>query len=410
LVVCLAIVCSPPRCFSQFKVLDHSINLGGAVEDADISPDGEFIAAAVRKCGIPGRSQTCILDIEVWSSADATQLANRVSLTNVGDVAVALRFSADAHTLVISDGQGKLHLWRTTDLADINSIDLGLTSKDFLDLQERYNQEMAQLSEQLGRPIAPRTPRVMQIESSPSSPVIAVVISLGRAEMIRVFDLTSGKLLHSWSFMDAYRAARPLSWSQDGKRIAISLPSTRGMKHPERTDLANLLIFDIASGQLTAKLEINEQWDSDVWVAEAPAERRGRVLFAGNDLIVSTRRTSATFFRPTLRVLDSRTGGTIRTISAEGTGVRDPIAASADGKVLLGFVGRVRKVMDRELFRRDVALDARICLWKMPAGELIFASEELPLIPNRASFRLNATGNWIIGFDQGTKLLVFQLK
>jgi len=147
-----------------------------------------------------------------------------------------------------------------------------------------------------------------------------------------------------------------------------------------------------------------------VWAPEAPAERRGRVIFLGDDLIVSTRRTPDTFFRPTLRLVDSTTGRTIRTIGAEGTGVRDPIAASADGKVLLGFVGRVQKVMDRELNRRDVALDTRICVWKMPAGKPTFTSEELSLIPNRASFRLNSTGNWIIGFDQGTKLLVLKLE
>lgn len=394
LVFFLAIVCSPLPCFSQFKVLDHSINLGGAVEDADISPDGEYIAAAVRKCGIPGRSETCILDIEVWSSADATQLASRVLLTKVGDFAVALRFSADAHTLVISDGRGKLHLWRMTDLADIDSIDLGLTSKDFLDLQERYNQEMAQLSKQLGHPIAPRAPRVMQIESSPSSPLIAVVISVGRAEMIRVFDLASGRLLHSWSFMDAYRGAE-VSWSQDGKRIAISLPSTRGLKHRERTDPANLVIYDAPSGQLSAKFEIAGE----------------RVVFAGNSLIVSTHRMPGTFFRPTLRVYDSRTGEIIRAISAGETGVRDPIAISADGKVLLGFVGHVRKeVIWSDLTTMDVPFDARIRLWEMPTGKPIFASEDLPMIPKRASFRLNATGNWIIGFDQGTKLLLLQLK
>jgi hypothetical protein len=134
-------------------------------------------------------------------------------------------------------------------------------------------------------------------------------------------------------------------------------------------------------------------------------------MFAGNDLIVSTRRTPATFFKPTLRLLDSRTGKTIQTIGAEGTGIRDPIAVSADGKVLLGFVGRVRRVMEwSDFVSRDVALDARIRLWQMLAGKLIFAPEELPLIPNRASFRLNATGNRIIGFDQGTKLFLLQLK
>lgn len=171
-----------------------------------------------------------------------------------------------------------------------------------------------------------------------------------------------------------------------------------------------MLIYDVGSGQLTAKFEVKEEMDLDVWAPEFLAERRGRAIFAGNNLIVSTRRTPGTFFRPTLRVSDAKTGKTIRTIGAEGTGVRDPIAVSADGRVLLGFVGRVRKVMDwSDFVSRNVALDTKIRLWEMPAEKVILASEELPLIPNRASFRLNTTGNWIIGFDQGTKLLLVQL-
>ena len=100
-------------------------------------------------------------------------------------------------------------------------------------------------------------PRVVQVEPSPSSPLVTVVIRIGAAEMIRVFDLTSGKLLRSWSFLDAvsYKGAPPLSWSRDGKRLAISLPSTRGLKHPGRTAPANLLIYDVRSGQLAAKFE-----------------------------------------------------------------------------------------------------------------------------------------------------------
>ena len=74
-------------------------------------------------------------------------------------------------------------------------------------------------------------------------------------------------------------------------------------------------------------------------------------------------------------------------------------------------MGHVRKEMIwSDLTTVDVPFDARIRLWEMPAGKLIFASEDLPLIPKRASFRLNAAGNRVIAFDQGTKLLVFQLK
>jgi WD40 repeat protein len=222
-----------------------------------------------------GGSRTCTLDIEVWSSVDSKRVAERTLLTNVGEVTVGIRFSADGHSLVVSDGQGKLHLWQTRDLTGTNSIDLGLMSEDFQNLQEKYKLEMARLSQQIGHPMAPSAPQVMQIEISSSSPLIAVVISIGRAEMIRVFDLTSGNLLFSRSFLDAYRTARPLSWSQDGKRIAIFLPSTRGWKHPERTDPANLLIYDVVADQLTAKFETKEEWNSDVWVPEAPAERRG---------------------------------------------------------------------------------------------------------------------------------------
>ena len=48
----LGLSCLVPQCFSESRVLSFSIYLGGAVEDADIAPDGEYVAAAVRN---PGR-------------------------------------------------------------------------------------------------------------------------------------------------------------------------------------------------------------------------------------------------------------------------------------------------------------------------------------------------------------------
>ena len=395
---------SPKPCFSESEVLSHSVDLGGAIEDADISPSGEYTAAAVRKCALSDGNPTCTLDIEVWWTGDTKRLARRMLLPNVRDVAVAIRFSADGRSLVISEGQGKLRLWDISDLIESNSFDLGLTDEDVQNLSEKQEKEYVRRFGQ--HPKVRSVPRVMQIETSPTSLLVGAVVRVGGAEIIRVLDLTSGKLLQSWGFMDAvsYKGAPALSWSQDGERIAISLPDTRGLKHSERTDPADLLIFDAISGQLSAKFEVREDWERGLIA-------RGRAIFAGDNLIVSTHRMPDTFFRPTVRILDSRTGKTTRKISAEGTGVRDPIAVSRDGKELLGFVGRVRKGMIwSDLTTMNVAVDTRIGLWDIPTGKQIFASGNLPLIPSRASFRINTTGNWIIGFDQGTRLLVLQLK
>jgi hypothetical protein len=395
---------SPTQCFSESEVLSHSLDLGGAIEDADISPSGEYMAAAVRKCALSDGKRTCSLDIEVWSTGDTKRLARRTLLPNVTDVAVAIRFPADGRTLVISEGQGKLRLWHISDLIESDSFDLGLRDEDVQNLLERQENEYVRRFGQ--HPKLRSVPRVVQIETSPTSLLVGAVVRVGGAEIIRVLDLTSGKLLQSWSFMDAtsYKGAPALAWSQDGKRIAISLPDTRGLKHPERTDPADLFIFDAMSGQISAEFQVREDWERGL-VA------RGRAIFAGDNLMVSTHRMADTFFRPTVRILDSRTGKTTRKISAEGTGVRDPIAVSGDGKELLGFVGRVRKEMVwSDLTTMNVAVDTRIGLWDIPTGKQIFASGSLPLIPSRASFRLNTTGNWIVGFDQGASLLVLQLK
>jgi len=48
----LGMVCLLSQCFSESRVLSFSIDLGGAVEDADIAPHGDYTAAAVRKCGM----------------------------------------------------------------------------------------------------------------------------------------------------------------------------------------------------------------------------------------------------------------------------------------------------------------------------------------------------------------------
>ena len=42
----------------QAKALDHSIDLGGAIEDADVSPSGEYVSGAVRKCEMSEGSRT----------------------------------------------------------------------------------------------------------------------------------------------------------------------------------------------------------------------------------------------------------------------------------------------------------------------------------------------------------------
>jgi hypothetical protein len=288
---------SPKPCFSESEVLSHSVDLGGAVEDADISPSGEYTAAAVRKCALSDGNPTCTLDIEVWGTRDTKRLARRMLLPNVRDVAVAIRFSADGRSLVISEGQGKLRLWDISDLIESNSFDLGLTDEDVQDLSEKQEKEYVRRFGQ--HPKVRSVARVVQIETSPTSPLVGAVVRVGGAEIIRVLDLTSGKLLQSWSFMDAvsYKGAPALSWSQDGKRIAISLPDTRGLKHPERTDPADLLIFDAISGQLSAKFEVREDWERGLIA-------RGRAIFAGDNLMVSTHRTPDTFFRPTVRILD----------------------------------------------------------------------------------------------------------
>jgi hypothetical protein len=61
-------------------------------------------------------------------------------------VAVAVRFFPDAHSILISEGQGKLRQWQITDSAEIKSVDIGLTSEDIQQREEAYRGWCSEIS------------------------------------------------------------------------------------------------------------------------------------------------------------------------------------------------------------------------------------------------------------------------
>jgi WD40 repeat protein len=272
-----------------------------------------------------------------------------------------IRYSSNGAFLVFSDVSGELHVLDARDLKEIRSISLGLS-----ETHQSYG------------PIA--------VEVSPSGDRVAVAFSaptLGKnsqSREVRVFNLDTGRLL--WKVNFEGDVIGGIAWSPDGYQIALTLPAVTQSGGPLRPDTNrgkdDLFVLDSSSGRVLSKFNTGDLTgpicfgpDQEVFTAPAHSVQKGGP-------------------HESVKVWDVRTGTLKRKIGYQGRDVYDTLGLSKDGRVLMGYIGKVGSKLDvLDMARYSSPLDQRFAIWDARNGRLIADSPNL--MPSKGSPGYGAT-------------------
>jgi hypothetical protein len=243
-------------------------------------------------------------------------------------------------------GAGVVHLFAVTDghARELRAIDLGLSE---------------------ARP----TFQPVDMQWSPDSHRIAVLLSfrIYHQGVVRVYDASLSRLQWERPF-DRVEMAHG-SWSPDGARLAVTLLSgAPNTAYPER-DITNLLVLDANSGTILRAIKTGDQ--------------AGPVCFAPHNAVLTAPLHSHPeghdrWHHEKVKVWDATTGRLIRQIASPGRDVHDALELSADGKVLLGYVGKEKSGFSfRALEYDEKVLDRRFQLFDYGTGAVLGTSPDL---------------------------------
>lgn len=218
--------------------------------------------------------------------------------------------------------------------------------------------------------------------------------------LVRVYDLDTGALLREWDLREVPYAFGDLAISPDGKKLAVLhlMQTPNQKKGPE----FNLEILDVETGQLTARIHTGDS--------------AGRVAFVGESYVATAVDTLPTAFsKPEIKLWDLGNGKLVRQFGDPRLGAKYGVDASANGKVLAGFVYKDRVRFYWLGFESGYEVsEQRIGLWDVGTGRMIGISPEiLPIInsPSPTFLQVSANGNAVLVPWHGTPsfIYIFQL-
>ncbi len=344
---------------------------------ADLSPDGRTVAVAIQRKTNPGGtarenpSVDIFVDAEVWDVRTRQRLAHRsLAHRTLLDITTAewgqVRYTGDGQALLIYDGE-LLHVLKVPSLEEITRIDLGL-------------------------PTRPRQAQVVDLavpRNSRRQAAVLVSHGSGQGGIVRVYNLETGALQRSWSFDRGYpEFGGRLAWSPDGSKLAVTLLPVLPTQRMPREE-KNVAVFDPKSGNVL--LRFNSGYMA------------GPVAFAAdNRLLTATSEMPwlAASGTHTIKVWDAATGRLIRQIPSPANGVRSSLEVSADGRRILGYVGREAE----QDFMPDpestlAILEQQFRVWELSSGRVVATSPPIqPNPPKRPQLRLSAKGDFVLVF------------
>jgi len=350
---------------------------------ADISPDGQVVAVAVHRKD-PATRETAV-DVELWDSRGVQRTAHRtlsrrplIAMTSAewGQV----RFASDGRTLLIYDGE-LLHILQADNLEEIRRVDLGLPA-------------MPRVAQVLGLAVPSNGRKAFAVLSSQGS---------GRGGAVRVYDLNTGALRRNWEFATGYpEFGSQVSWSPDGKKIALSLlPMLPGDSLPKTQK--NLQVVNVDAGSVAG------QWNTGYLA--------GPVAFAGGNK-VATATAEMAWKMPSsgghpVRVWDAASGRMLREIATPPSGVRGSLEISSDGRRVVGYVGDERSDEPQLDPESTIGIrEQRFRVWELPTWRVVATSPPIqPNAPKRAQLRVNGRGNAVLVYwkSPDAPLLVYAL-
>ena len=204
-----------------------------------------------------------------------------------------------------------------------------------------------------------------------------------------------------------------MAWSADGLRMALTLPSGPGGQRTSRTSCPkrntdNLLILESSSGAVLVSVNTG---DLPGPVCFGP---HGEVFTAPFHFYARASKGEQ------VKVWDGRTGALERTFGLPGRDVYDVLTLSRDGKILAGYVGKVKVDYWHAIVKEDplVTVDERFAVWDVATGDVLAVSQDMgPLSgtwrgqASRLRLRLSADGRSLLANWDATpsNVLLFDL-
>lgn len=372
-----------------------SIEPGRLFGGAAISPDGNYVAIAfpaVSKQQLPNGRFDFELELKLWDVHSSKWIASRQIVERSAQEKVALKqeigrpndvqYCNQGQQIMMYDPAGTLYLLgaQALRLEHITDTDL---SVDWL----------------RGPPLFWR----VACARGNTRAAVAWWSDVGEGYgggLVRVYDLNTGALLQEWNFRDVPYTFGDLAISPDGKQLAV----LHLMAGPEqrRGPKFNLDVFDVGTGQLSARILTRDS--------------AGRVAFVGESYVATAVDTLPTAFsKPKIKLWDLGNGEVVRQFGDPAVGAKYAVDASANGKVLAGFVYKDHVRFGWFVLEDEYEIsEQRIGLWEVATGRTIAISPEmLPIInsPWPPELQVSASGNAVLVRWPGAShfIFIFQL-
>lgn len=355
-----AVNASNPKSWRTF-----SVPVEGVVA-ADLSPDSHSVAFMLYRSVVTDKPPRFEMwdDLEVWDFRQSRLIARKTMRKSIvfttkeaSEFSTSpghVRYTPDGRSLIVFDGS-RIRILETTEYQDIRQI-----SVDRPPTNDAWG---------LG---------ILKVSPDSTRLVVKLVWEKRHGELFRLYDLISGKLQGEWKIDE--EGVNWIGWSPDGRKLALTwLATVQGRKLPP--DIHNLLVLDASSGEKL--LGINTGYLA------------GPVAFGADNTILTVALINPnalrTAHRDTIKIWDAGTGKLLRQIASPPTGVHDQLETSADGRIVLGYVGRYKRI-EFALF----TVYHQFRLWNVLTGEVIATSPEIPPQEDKvllSYFRLSRKGD-----------------
>ncbi|MFZ3246428.1 MAG: hypothetical protein WA638_16460 [Candidatus Acidiferrales bacterium] len=310
-----------------------------APDSASMSPDEQTLAVIIRKADSARQHQQPQFILQTWDFRtqkllEQTQVSLPPSAKPVSAAQSQVQYTNDGGGIAAYVGGDEISVFKADSLSPLRQIAVPLPPPS----------------------LRLANSRVCDLEVAPTGNLVALLICPGGIfDDIRLYDLNTGSLAGEWQhLLVAWRGA--LSWLPDGSELALAAPQTMPCHEP-LVAIPDIEILNVSSGKIISTFATG-------MVPQTIAFTPDRRIYAvdGNCAGILSNRD------PRMKIFDATSGKTITKVEGRGTGVRYTVSASADGRRLVAFVGKVKARWDWGDFVSETYVeDAAFRVWELPS-------------------------------------------